>query len=50
MASAPTRRTQEQRREQTRAKLLDATIQSLIEDGYGVATDRRGSLLPATVQ
>jgi hypothetical protein len=22
----------------------------LIEDGYGVATDRRGSLLPATVQ
>ena len=22
----------------------------IIEDGYGVATDRRGSLLPATVQ
>jgi hypothetical protein len=22
----------------------------MIEDGYGIATDRRGSLLPATVQ
>jgi AcrR family transcriptional regulator len=35
-----TRRTQEQRRAETRAKLLDATIESLIEVGYEATTTR----------
>jgi AcrR family transcriptional regulator len=35
-----TRRTQEQRRAETRAKLLDATIESLIEVGYAATTTR----------
>jgi AcrR family transcriptional regulator len=34
------RRTQEQRREQMRERLLDATIASLIEDGYAATTLR----------
>lgn len=40
MAPSATRRTQEQRRAQTRAKLLDATIESLIEVGYAATTTR----------
>jgi AcrR family transcriptional regulator len=35
------RRTQEQRREETRGKLLDATITSLVEAGYAATTTRR---------
>jgi len=35
------RRTQEQRRAETRAKLLDATIQSVLEAGYSATTTRR---------
>jgi len=34
-------RTQEARREETRAKLLDATIESILEDGYTQTTTRR---------
>jgi AcrR family transcriptional regulator len=37
------RRTQEERRAQTRAKLLDATIQSLLDVGYAGTTTRRVS-------
>lgn len=41
MATAPpTRRTQEERRAQTRAKLLDATVASLREVGYAATTTR----------
>ena len=40
MATAPTRRTQEQRRAEMRARLLDATIDSLMEDGYAATTLR----------
>jgi AcrR family transcriptional regulator len=36
----PSRRTQEERRTRTRAKLLDATIESLIEVGYEATTTR----------
>lgn len=39
--AATTRRTQGQRREETRAKLLDATIASLVEVGYAATTTRR---------
>jgi AcrR family transcriptional regulator len=39
-AEAP-RRTQSERREETRGRLLDATIESLIEDGYAGTTIRR---------
>jgi AcrR family transcriptional regulator len=35
------RRTQEERRAETRAKLLDATIQSVLEVGYAQTTTRR---------
>jgi AcrR family transcriptional regulator len=35
------RRTQEERRAETRAKLLDATIQSLLDFGYEATTTRR---------
>ena len=35
------RRTQRQRRDETRAKLLDATIESLLEVGYAATTTRR---------
>jgi AcrR family transcriptional regulator len=37
---AATRRTQEERRAQTRGKLLDATIESLIDFGYAATTTR----------
>ena len=36
-----TRRTQEERSSETRAKLLDATIASLQDVGYGGTTTRR---------
>lgn len=38
--SAPTHRTQEERRAETQARVLDATITSLLEDGYGQTTTR----------
>ena len=44
-ASARPRRTQEERRAETRAKLLDATIESLLEVGYPGTTTRRVSEL-----
>src|SRR5690242_5936361 len=40
MAPVKTRRTQEQRRAETRAKLLDAAIESLLEVGYAATTTR----------
>ena len=40
MVTSATRRTQEQRRAETRGKLLDATIESLIEVGYAATTTR----------
>ncbi|HYH60679.1 MAG TPA: TetR/AcrR family transcriptional regulator [Solirubrobacterales bacterium] len=39
-AATPRRRTQAERRAETRARLLDATIESLIEDGYAGTTIR----------
>jgi AcrR family transcriptional regulator len=44
-SEADGRRTQEQRRAETRAKLLDATIESLLEVGVGGTTTRRVSEL-----
>ena len=44
------RRTQAERREQTRAKLLDATIQSLLEVGYAGTTTRRVAELAGVSQ
>src|SRR3954454_3417465 len=41
MAVTPRRRTQEERRAETRGKLLDATIASLLEAGYQATTTRR---------
>jgi AcrR family transcriptional regulator len=41
MAIARGRRTQEERRAETRGKLLDATITSLLESGYFATTTRR---------
>jgi AcrR family transcriptional regulator len=40
VAPLTTRRTQEERRAQTRAKLLDATVDSLVEVGYAATTTR----------
>lgn len=40
-AETPTRRTQEQRRTQTRAALLSAAITCLVEDGYAATTTTR---------
>jgi AcrR family transcriptional regulator len=42
---APPRRTQEQRRAETQAKVLDATITSLLEDGYAQTTTRHVAAL-----
>ena len=39
-AATPRRRTQAERRAETRLRLLDATIESLIEDGYAGTTIR----------
>jgi AcrR family transcriptional regulator len=40
-SGTPARRTQSERRAATRRRLLDATIESLIEDGYAGTTIRR---------
>jgi AcrR family transcriptional regulator len=45
-----TRRTQAERRAQTRKKLLDATIQSLLEVGYAATTTRRVTELAGVSQ
>jgi AcrR family transcriptional regulator len=42
---SPPHRTQEQRRAETQAKVLDATIQSLLEDGYAQTTTRHVAAL-----
>lgn len=39
-AAGATRRTQSERRAETRARLLDATVESLVEDGYAGTTVR----------
>ncbi|MTD45647.1 TetR family transcriptional regulator [Conexibacter sp. W3-3-2] len=44
------RRTQEQRTAETRAKLLDATIESLLEAGYAATTTRRVAELAGVSQ
>jgi AcrR family transcriptional regulator len=44
------RRTQEERRAETRAKLLDATIQSLLDVGYAATTTRRVAELAGVSQ
>jgi AcrR family transcriptional regulator len=49
MAVAP-RRTQEQRTAQTRAKLLDATVESLLATGYAATTTRRVAELAGVSQ
>jgi AcrR family transcriptional regulator len=47
---ATTRRTQSERREETRGRLLDATIESLIEVGYAGTTIRRVTELAGVSQ
>src|SRR5215211_8071713 len=44
------RRTQSERREETRGRLLDATIESLIEVGYAATTVRRVTELAGVSQ
>jgi AcrR family transcriptional regulator len=44
------RRTQEERRAETRTKLLDATIQSLLDVGYAATTTRRVAELAGVSQ
>ena len=44
------RRTQEERRAETRAKLLDATVQSVLEVGYAATTTRRVAELAGVSQ
>ncbi|MBJ7331153.1 MAG: TetR/AcrR family transcriptional regulator [Solirubrobacteraceae bacterium] len=46
----PTRRTQEERTAETRGKLLDATLQSLLEAGYAATTTRRVAELAGVSQ
>jgi AcrR family transcriptional regulator len=46
----PPRRTQAERREKTRAKLLEATIQCLLEAGYAGTTSRRVAELAGVSQ
>ena len=41
MAIAPPWRTQAQRRETTRSRILDATVQSLVERGHAETTSAR---------
>jgi AcrR family transcriptional regulator len=48
--AAPIRRTQEQRRAETQGKLLDATIQSVLEVGYAATTMRRVAELAGVSQ
>ncbi|MCW2992494.1 MAG: putative transcriptional regulator of the TetR family [Solirubrobacterales bacterium] len=45
MMTMATHRTQEERRAETRGKLLDATIRSLLENGYAQTTTRTVSAL-----
>lgn len=45
MVTVATHRTQEERRAETRGKLLDATIRSLLENGYAQTTTRTVSAL-----
>ncbi|MHB8689658.1 MAG: TetR/AcrR family transcriptional regulator [Solirubrobacteraceae bacterium] len=45
-----TRRTQEERRAETRSKLLDATIRSLLDVGYAATTTRRVAELAGVSQ
>lgn len=40
-SSTPPRRTQSERREQTRARVIDATIEAIAHDGYHATTVRR---------
>lgn len=49
-ATRPARRTQEQRRRATRGKLLDATIESVLQVGYGATTTRRVAELAGVSQ
>lgn len=46
----PARRTQEERRAETRARLLDATVRSLDEQGYAATTTRRVAELAGVSQ
>lgn len=46
----PPRRTQEQRTAETRAKLLDATVESLLAAGYAATTTRRVAELAGVSQ
>jgi AcrR family transcriptional regulator len=48
--AARPRRTQEERRAETRAKLLDATVQSVLEVGYAATTTRRVAELAGVSQ
>jgi AcrR family transcriptional regulator len=45
VVTSPPHRTQEQRRAETQSKLLDATIKSLLEDGYAQTTTRHVAAL-----
>jgi AcrR family transcriptional regulator len=49
-SSAPTRRSQSERRAETRGRLLDATIESLIEVGYAGTTIRHVTELAGVSQ
>src|SRR4051795_6382285 len=49
-SAAPARRTQSERRAETRGRLLDATIESLIEVGYAGTTIRRVTELAGVSQ
>lgn len=50
MATSPVRRTQEERTAETRGKLMDATIQSVLEVGYAATTTRRVTELAGVSQ
>lgn len=50
MAAPHVRRTQEERTAETRGKLLDATIQSVLEVGYAATTTRRVTELAGVSQ
>jgi AcrR family transcriptional regulator len=49
-APTATRRSQSERREETRAKLLEATLQSLLDVGYAATTTRRVAELAGVSQ
>jgi AcrR family transcriptional regulator len=50
VSTPPVRRTQEERTAETRGKLLDATIQSVLEVGYTATTTRRVTELAGVSQ